>query len=194
MFSYWERISTSIFWIDLDSVIWMGLRGPNCFFWIETQWTNYGKRPGDPEAEVEIVVPGEGVEWKKKVKRFRRSKAAKGHQKLQTSVISTYRITSNHVGLSFCNLAFGNRTVFNLNQLNRLQSNRLHRVRQNREINALALHSRSWTGLLLPQLLERKTPRLWPSIPHPLPPLSIATGPVTQEIPTLHSEVPRWHY
>ena len=130
VFSYWERISTSIFWIDLDSVIWMGLKGPNCFFWIETQWTNYGKRPGDPEAEVEIVVPGEGVEWKKKVKRFRRSKAAKGHQKLQTSVISTYRITSNHVGLSFCNLAFGNRTVFNLNQLNRLQSNRLQRVRQ----------------------------------------------------------------
>ena len=130
VFSYWERISTSIFWIDLDSVIWMGLKGPNCFIWIETQWTNYGKRPGDPEAEVEIVVPGEGVEWKKKVKRFRRSKAAKGHQKLQTSVISTYRITSNHVGLSFCNLAFGNRTVFNLNQLNRLQSNRLQRVRQ----------------------------------------------------------------
>ena len=129
MFSYWERISTSIFWIDLDSVIWMGLRGPDCLFWIVTQLTNYGKRPGGPEAEVEIVVPSEGAEWKR-VKRFRRFKAAKGHQKLQTSVTSTYRITSNHVGLSFCDLVFGDRTVFNLNRLNRLQPNRLQRVRQ----------------------------------------------------------------
>ena len=98
----WKKSKNS----GLDSVIWMGLRGPDCLFWIVTQLTNYGKRPGGPEAEVEIVVPSEGAEWKR-VKRFRRFKAAKGHQKLQTSVTSTYRITSNHVGLSFCDLVFG---------------------------------------------------------------------------------------
>lgn len=92
VFSYRERISTSIFWIDLDSVIWMGLRGPNCLFWIETSNGQIMERGQVTlKQEVEIVVPGEGVEWKKKVK-------DSGGLKLQRD-IRNYRLLSLvHIG------------------------------------------------------------------------------------------------